>query len=153
MKKIIYIFIMLLLISACTKTVYVPVESKHTITYRDTLVSLKDSIFITIPTETTIDTTTSNDTSTISTTFAQSTAYVSNGKIYHSLKQEGRAKVEVDTVIKLQTITEYVEKPIVTEKFIPTPYVPTIYKIGLWFSIAGILLLILKFIQNLKGGI
>lgn len=137
----------------CGKTVYVPVESKHTITYRDTLISMKDTIYLPIPNETVTDTTTSNDTSTISTTFAQSTAYVSNGKIYHSIKQEGTTKVEVDTVIKLQKVTEYIEKPIITEKFIPPPYIPTIYKVGLWFSIAGILLLILKFIQNLKGGI
>lgn len=134
------------------KTVYVPVESKHTITYRDTLISMKDTIYLPIPNETVTDTT-SNDTSVVSTTFAQSTAYVSNGKIYHTLKQEGTAKVEVDTIIKLQTITEIIEKPIVTEKFIPTPYIPTIYKVGLWFSIAVLLTVALKFIQYLKGGI
>lgn len=134
------------------KTVYVPVESKHTITYRDTLISMKDTIYLPIPNETVTDTT-SNDTSVVSTTFAQSTAYVSNGKIYHTLKQEGTAKVEVDTIIKLQTITEIIEKPIVTEKFIPTPYIPTIYKVGLWFSIGVLLLVALKFIQYLKGGI
>lgn len=142
---------MLLLMCGC-KTVYVPVESKHTITYRDTLISMKDTIYLPIPNETVTDTT-SNDTSVVSTTFAQSTAYVSNGKIYHTLKQEGTAKVEVDTIIKLQTITEIIEKPIVTEKFIPTPYIPTIYKVGLWFSIGVLLLVALKFIQYLKGGI
>ena len=137
----------------CGKTVYLPVDVKHTITYRDTLIMIKDTVMADIPLEVATDTTTSNDTSVITTTFAQASAYVSNGKIYHTLKQEGTAKVEVDTVIKLQKVTEYIEKPIVTEKFIPTPYIPTIYKVGLWFSIAGILLLLLKFIQNLKGGI
>lgn len=143
---------MLLLMCGCGKTIYVPVESTHTIIYRDTLVEIKDTVMMDIPLEVVTDTT-SNDTSVISTTFAQSNVYVSNGKIYHSLKQKGSVKVEVDTVVKLEKITEYIEKPIVTEKFIPTPYIPTIYKVGLWFSIAGILLLILKFIQNLKGGI
>lgn len=143
---------MMLLVCACGKTMYLPVESKHTIIHRDTLIMIKDTVMVDIALEIATDTT-SNDTSVISTTFAQSTAYVSNGKIYHTLKQEGKAKVEVDTIVKLQKVTEYVEKPIITEKFIPTPYIPTIYKVGLWFSIAGIILLILKFIQNLKGGI
>lgn len=154
MNKYIYIVIVLLLMCGCGKTMYVPVESRHTIIQRDTLVQIKDTVMVDIPLEIAKDTTTtSNDTSVISTTFAQSIAYVSNGKIYHTLKQKGSVKVEVDTVIKLQKVTEYIEKPIIKEKFIPTPYIPTIYKVGLWFSIAGIILLILKFIQNLKGGI
>ena len=152
MKKYIYIVIMMLLVCACGKTMYLPVESTHTIIYRDTLIKIKDTVMVDLPLEVVTDTT-SNDTSVISTTFAQSSAYVSNGKIYHTLKQEGSVKVEVDTVVKLQKVTEYIEKPIIAEKFVPTPYIPTIYKVGLWFSIAGILLLILKFIQNLKGGI
>ena len=152
MKKYIYIFIMLLLVCACGKTMYLPVESTHTIIYRDTLIKIKDTVMVDLPLEVVTDTT-SNDTSIISTTFAQSSAYVSNGKIYHTLKQKGSVKVEVDTIVKLEKITEYIEKPIIAEKFVPTPYIPTIYKVGLWFSIAGILLLILKFIQNLKGGI
>lgn len=143
---------MLLLVCGCGKTMYVPVESTHTIIQRDTLIMIKDTLTVDIPLEIAKDTT-SNDTSLISTSFAQSSAYISNGKIYHILKQEGSVKVEVDTVVKLQKVTEYIEKPIIKEKFIPTPYIPTIYKVGLWFSIAGILLLLLKFIQNLKGGI
>lgn len=143
---------MLLLMCGCNRTVYVPVESKHTIIHRDTLIMIKDTLTVDMPLEIATDTT-SNDTSVISTTFAQSSAYVSDGKIYHILKQKGSVKVEVDTIVKLEKITEYIEKPIIAEKFVPTPYIPTIYKVGLWFSIAGILLLILKFIQNLKGGI
>ena len=114
MKKYIYIVIMLLLMCGCNRTVYVPVESTHTIIHRDTLIKINDTLMVDIPLEVVKDST-SNDTSVISTTFAQSSAYVSNGKIYHTLKQEGTTKVEVDTVIKLQKVTEYIEKPIITQ--------------------------------------
>lgn len=149
MIKYIYILITLCCVCACTN--YVPIESKHTITYRDTLVTYRDTLFITIPTEITTDTT-DNDTSTITTTFAQSTAYVTNGKIYHSLKQSGQMTVDIDTIIKFETKTEVIEKPVVIEKMIPTPYVPIIYKVGLWFSIAVLLVVLLKFYHNLKDG-
>ena len=151
MIKYIYILIALCCVCACTCTNYVPIESKHTITYRDTLVKYRDTLFITLPSETVTDTT-DKDTSTISTTFAQSIAYVTNGKIYHTLKQSGQMTVDIDTIIKFETKTEVIEKPVIVEKMIPTPYIPTIYKVGLWFSIAVLLVVVLKFYHNLKDG-
>jgi hypothetical protein len=154
MKKLLFILTLMLMGCTTTKTVYVPTETEHIIEYRDSIIYLNDTIYVNVPYEKVQNIV--PDTSRLETSVAKSIAYLDTiqHKIHHTLENKNTAiKTVRDTVIVVQSKTEYLEKPIVTEKFIPTPYIPTIYKVGLWFSIGVLLLVALKFIQYFKGGI
>lgn len=106
-RVIIYIVLLVACCVACTRTVYVPVESSKTITRveRDTVVE------VVTPQELVINTT-NDTTSTISTTFATSTARIRDGTLHHELQQHKRVDSIPATTIYVHEVDSV---PVVVE--------------------------------------
>lgn len=150
MKKILFILIFILM-GCATKTVYIPTESKHRIEYRDSLIYLNDTVYVNVPYEKVLNIV--PDTSRLETSVAKSIAYLDTiqHKIHHTLENKNTAiKTVRDTVIVVQTKIEYLEKPVIQEVEKPTPYIPTIFWVSLWFSIAVIITILVKLFIKFK---
>lgn len=140
MKKMLFILTLMLAGCTTTKTVYVPSEREHIIVYMDSIIYLNDTIYVNVPYEKVQNIV--PDTSILETSVAKSIAYLdtTQHKIHHTLENKNTAIKKVrDTVIVVQTKTEYLEKPVIQEVEKPTPYIPTVFWISLWFSIAVII--------------
>lgn len=107
---------LLLLLTCCTRMVYVPVESVKTITKteRDTIIE------VSTPYERVVNSTV-DTTSVISTRYATSTAEVSNGILRHELTQHAR-KDSVKTQIVYIHETDSI--PFAVPYPVPEQYVP-----------------------------
>lgn len=139
---------------AAQKTVYVPVEGQHKIEYRDSIIHITDTIKVEIPKEKIVEVVPQLDTSRLETKLAISTAFLDTTKrtINHTLEHKPTAlKQAIDTVIVVQTKTEYLEKPTIVEVETPVKYVPTIYKYSLWFSIAIIAFVLRGIFLKIRG--
>lgn len=140
MKKMLFILTLMFMGCTTTKTVYVPSETEHIIEYRDSIIYLNDTIYVNVPYEKVQNIV--PDTSRLETSVAKSIAYLDTiqHKIHHTLENKNTAiKTVRDTVIVVQSKTEYLEKPVIQEVEKPTPYIPTVFWISLWFSIAIII--------------
>ena len=134
---------------------YIPIENKTYIEYRDSIIQLKDTIYINLPIEKVVNVIPKIDTSILSTKLAVSTAYLDTNSmvIHHTLENRSEPlKKALDTIIIFQTKTEYTEKPVIVEKEKEVKYVPKIYKYAMWFSLTIILMICLKIFSKLKGG-
>lgn len=137
--KYIIIFLFLLPIG-CTKAIYVPVQGEHTIEYRDSLVYLRDTIFVTPPVEEK-ENKTLQDSSHLETSIAVSDAWIDeDNNLNHTLKNKTDTvfKYVYDTVVVSKIVKEYIEKPVITEVEKEIPYVPTIAWICIIYSILSI---------------
>lgn len=117
---------------AAQKTVYVPVDGQHKIEYRDSIIHITDTIKVEIPKEKIVEVVPQLDTSRLETKLAISTAFLDTTKrtINHTLEHKPTAlKQAIDTVIVVQTKTEYLEKPTIVEVETPVPYIPK----GFWW--------------------
>jgi len=130
--KYIIIFLFLLPIG-CTKAIYVPVQGEHTIEYRDSLIYMKDTIFITLPVEEK-EIKTLQDSSHLETSIAVSDAWIDeDNNLNHTLKNKSDTVIKYiyDTVVVTKNVKEYIEKPVITEVEKPVKYIPTLYKISM----------------------
>lgn len=136
--KYIIIFLFLLPIG-CTKAIYVPVQGEHTIEYRDSLVYLRDTIFVTPPVEEK-ENKTLRDSSHLETSIAVSDAWIDeDNNLNHTLKNKDTViKYIYDTVVVTKNVKEYIEKPVITEVEKEIPYVPTFAWICIIYSILSI---------------
>lgn len=134
MKKIINFFNYFLLIifftspmGCCTtkKIQEVPVVQVEKTVIKDSLIYVKDTIYIPLPTEEK-EVITTADSSHLETSLAKSDAWIdSTGMLNHTLKnKEVVYKYIYDTVVVTKTITEYIEVPIIQEVEVPKPYYP-----------------------------
>lgn len=137
--KIIILFLFLLPIG-CTKALYVPVQGEHTIEYRDSLVYLRDTIFVTPPVEEK-ENKTLQDSSHLETSIAVSDAWIDeDNNLNHTLKNKSDTVIKYiyDTVVVTKNVKEYIEKPVITEVEKEIPYVPTFAWICIIYSILSI---------------
>lgn len=137
--KYIIIFLFLLPIG-CTKAIYVPVQGEHTIEYRDSLVYLRDTIFVTPPVEEK-ENKTLQDSSHLETSIAVSDAWIDeDNNLNHTLKNKSDTVIKYiyDTVVVTKNVKEYIEKPVITEVEKEIPYVPTFAWICIIYSILSI---------------
>lgn len=92
---------------------------------KDSLIYIKDTIYIPLPTEEK-EVKTTADSSHLETSLAKSDAWIdSTGHLNHTLKnKEVVYKYIYDTVVVTNTVTEYKEVPIIQEVEVPKPYYP-----------------------------
>ena len=153
MKNILIIIITFLFVScAATKTVYIPTEAVTKIEYRDSLIYIRDTVKIEIPKEIVREVVPQVDTSRLETSVAISEAYLDtlDRRLHHTLKNKETAlKAKLDTIVRVEYINHYIEKPIIKEVEVEVSYIPTFAWICIVFSfmvIAGIIVKIfLKF--------
>ena len=137
--KIIILFLFLLPIG-CAKAIYVPVQGEHTIEYRDSLIYVKDTIFVTPPVEEK-ENKTLQDSSHLETSIAVSDAWIDeDNNLNHTLKNKSDTVIKYiyDTVVVTKNVKEYIEKPVITEVEKEIPYVPTFAWICIIYSILSI---------------
>lgn len=145
----ILILSMLLLMSCAglkkEKIVYVPAETK--IEYRDSLIYIRDTIKVEVPKEVVKEVIPQIDTSYLKTSLAESIAYIDTleRKLHHTLTQKGEIKIKYDTIIKVEKVTEYIEKPVIQEVEVRTPYIPKLF----WVSFISMVILIIGVIVKL----
>ena len=92
---------------------------------KDSLIYIKDTIYIPLPSEEK-EVKTTADSSHLETSLAKSDAWIdSTGHLNHTLKnKEVVYKYIYDTVVVTNTVTEYKEKPVIVEVEVPKPYYP-----------------------------
>lgn len=107
------------------KTKQLPVIQVEKTVIKDSLIYIKDTIYIPLPTEEK-EVKTTADSSHLETSLAKSDAWIdSTGHLNHTLKnKEVVYKYIYDTVVVTNTVTEYKEKPVIVEVEVPKPYYP-----------------------------
>lgn len=107
------------------KAKQIPVVQVEKTVIKDSLVYIRDTIYIPLPTEEK-EVKTTADSSHLETSLAKSDAWIdSTGHLNHTLKnKEVVYKYIYDTVVVTNTVTEYKEKPVIVEVEVPKPYYP-----------------------------
>ena len=158
MKKIekffILIVIPLLMVGCCsTKPTIITPKEEVKVIFKDSIV-IKDSIILT-PIEMVADVNSIYDTLRMETSLAKSSSWIDTTT--NSLKGFMENKKQFQQTERI--IEKYIErtdtiKIVKHEPYpIPEPYVPTIYKYALIFSIIVILLIFGKIYSKIKGGL
>lgn len=156
MKNILIILSFFLMSCAATKTVYVPTEAETIIEYRDTTIRVIDTIKVEVPREIIKEVMPIIDTSRLETSIAYSEAFIDtlDRKLHHTLRNKETAlKSKLDTLVRVQYVNKYIEKEVINEVEVPTPYIPKIAWICIIFTCCWAVLKIAKIIWKFKGGI
>ena len=139
------LLLLLLLTVGCAapKVVYVPTKGEDKIIYRDSTIILRDTIKVPLPVEEK-ETTTKRDSSHLETSIAVSDAWVdSDNNLNHRLRNKNTTlKAKRDTVFVIEYVDKYNTEVVIEEVEKPVKYIPKIYQISLWFSIAVIAFLL-----------
>lgn len=153
MKNILIILLSFFLISGCCTTkqvAEVPIKYIEKIEYRDSLIYIKDTIYIHLPAEEKTNTT-KRDSSHLETSIAISDAWVDNGELNHTLKnKDNPIKTIRDTVFVTTNVIEYKEKEVPVEVPIEVPYIPKIAWICIIFTCCWAVVKIAKIIWKIK---
>lgn len=152
MKNILIILSFFLMIGCCAtkKVVEVPVKYIEKIEYRDSLIYLKDTVYIHLPAEEKTNTT-KRDSSHLETSVAISDAWIDNGELNHTLKNKDKpVKTIRDTVFVTKNVIEYKEKEVPIEVPIDVPYIPTFAWICIVFTCCSIVFIIMKIIMKFR---
>ena len=109
--------ILLLMLMGCNSVKQVPIQTVEKILYKDSLIYLKDTLYIQVPVEVIKEVIPAIDTSYIKTSIAESIAYVdtTERKLHHTLKQTGALKVKYDTIISVQYVDRVITKDVPIE--------------------------------------
>ena len=154
MKKFIYFLIFLTFVGcAGTKKVqYVPTQTEIRVEYRDSLIYVKDTIFVTPPVEEK-ENKTLQDSSHLETSIAVSDAWIDeDNNLNHTLKNKTDTvfKYVYDTVVVSKIVKEYVDRPVIVEVEVPVKYIPKAYKYSMWFSLSILAFFLIKIFLTLK---
>lgn len=154
MKKFIYFLIFLTFVGcAGTKKVqYVPTQTEIRVEYRDSLIYVRDTIFITPPVEEK-SIKTLQDSSHLETSIAVSDAWIDeDNNLNHTLKNKTDTvfKYVYDTVVVSKIVKEYVDRPVIVEVEVPVKYIPKAYKYSMWFSLSILVFFLIKIALTLK---
>lgn len=142
------LLLLLLLTVGCAankKVTYIPTQTVEKIEYRDTTIHIRDTIRVPIPVERIVEVVPQLDTLKMETSVATATAYLdTNSRQLRGNITNKRTTLpaKIDTVFVATIKNHYFEKPIIQEVEKPVPYIPKIYQISLWFSIAVIAFLL-----------
>lgn len=110
-------FVLVGMCTGCSVIKEVPLETIEKIEYRDSLVYIRDTVTVEIPTEKVVQVLPKLDTSILNTSLAESVAYVDTAKmsIYHTLEQKGAVQIQYDTVVKIEYVDRFIEKEVPVE--------------------------------------
>lgn len=147
MKNNLYFIVLIsILMVNCSRVEYIPIQSENKTQIRDSIVFIIDTINVPLPTVEYVKILPEIDTSELESTVAYSKAYydTTSNKIHHTLKNKPYIHVRIDTFFLTKTVEVFKEKPIIKEVEVKVKYVPDIYKYCLWFTIAVIVIWVLK---------
>lgn len=128
------------LIIGCSTIKEVPINNTEKIVYRDTTIFIKDTITVEIPKEVVKEIVPTDTVSVLKTSVAESEAKIHKGMLYHSLKQTGKVKAKVDTIVKVEYKDRYIHKEIPIEVKVEKKVIPNW---AWWSLIANIVIVLL----------
>lgn len=153
MKNILIILSFFLMIGCCASkhAIEVPVKEIVKIEYRDSLIHVKDTIYIQPPVEEKSNKT-KEDSSHLETSMAKSDAWIDvEGNLNHTLENKDTPlKTIRDTIFVTQNVIEYKEKEVPVEVPIDVPYIPTFAWICIVFTFCSIVYIIMKIIMKFR---
>lgn len=149
MKRVINVLVLCTLLVACTKTVFVPIERKVTVTVKET-----DTLIMTKIEKETVRVETPDTCAHAETKYAEADACVSNGRLNLKLRNKD-APVETKTKVITKTIYDSIPYPVEVPVLKKIRYVAWYDKVSRWISgiVLGALLLVLvlKIIKWKRG--
>ena len=121
------IFIIIALLTSCSVTKEIPVQTIEKIEIRDSLIYVRDTVEVPVPYEVVKEVIPDVDTSYLETSLAKSTAYLesSSKKLHHTLEQKGTLQTVIDTfyITQIKEVEKLVEVPVEVVKEVK--YTPT----------------------------
>lgn len=139
MKRIINTLVFCLLFIACTKTVYVPIERKVTVTVKET-----DTLVMTKVERETVHVETPDTCAHAETKYAEADACVSNGRLNLNIRNKD-APVETKTKVITKTIYDSIPYPVEVPVIKKIRYVAWYDKAARALSLIVILTLVIVF--------
>lgn len=152
MKKLM-ILLMILGISSCATTQYVPTTTIDRVVYKDTTIVINDTIMIPIEKEVVKEIIPDLDTSYLETSVAKSVAYLDTAKrkLHHTLTQEGEIRTIIDTFYTTTYIDRYIEKPVIQEVEVIKYKRDNIFWFSIIFNVIVLCFIAMKIFLKLKG--
>lgn len=150
------LLLLLLMCSGCAahkKITYVPTQTIHKVEYRDSVVRVKDTVYIELPVERIVEVIPELDTLKMETSVAEATAYLDIDR--KQLRGELRNKktqlpAKVDTLVVFKNKIEYLEKPVIQKVETPVPYIPKFAWICIVYTCTSVLVLLILGFLKLK---
>lgn len=108
------IFIIIALLTSCSVTKEIPVQTIEKIEYRDSLIYVHDTVNVEVPYEKIVQVLPKDTTSIINTSIATSKAELIEGLLHHELEQKGTVKTQIDTfyITQIKEVEKIVEVPV-----------------------------------------
>lgn len=150
------LLLLLLMCSGCAmnkKITYVPTQTIDRIEYRDSVIRVKDTVYVELPVEKIVEVIPEVDTLKMETSVAEATAYLdTNTKQLRGELRNKRTKLptKIDTVFLVTHKNHYLEKPVIKEVEKPVPYIPKFAWICIVYTCTSVLLLLILGFLKLK---
>lgn len=122
--KNLFLVILMIFLTGCATTTYVPVTDYEKIVYRDSTVYITDTVEVPIPTYIEKVVVPQDTSSVIQGNLSRSEAFICNGQLNHSLEEKGSVKVVYDTVVTVQYVDRIVERDNIVEVEVEKKYIP-----------------------------
>lgn len=140
-----------MLLICCGTIKEIPVQTVEKVVVKDSVVYVRDSVWVEVPVEKIIRVLPADTTSQIATSLAFSEAKITSGILTHSLEQKGQIKAKIDTfyVTQIKEVEKYVDVPI--EVIVEKKYIPSWAWISLIINIVITLLIAFRIYLKTKG--
>lgn len=134
----------------CSTVKYVPIDTSSQVIVRDSIIHVRDTVRVEVPKEIVREIVPQDTVSILKTSLAESTAKVENGKLNHSLRQQGTVKVKIDTcyITKIEEKITYQEVPVEVIKEVK--HIPNWVSYSLLVNIGFLVLIGLRLYFKLK---
>lgn len=135
---------------SCSSLKEIPIETVEKVVVKDSVVFVRDSVYVEVPKEVIKEILPTDTTSVLSTSVATSTAKVEKGTLTHRLEQKGVIPVRIDThyITKIKEVEKMVEVPVEVE--VIKYKRDTIFWLSIIFNIAVLLVIAFKIYLKIK---
>lgn len=135
---------------SCSSLKEIPVATVEKVVVKDSVVFVRDSVYVEVPKEVIKEILPTDTTSVLSTSVATSTAKVEKGTLTHRLEQKGAIPVRIDThyVTKIKEVEKMIEVPVEVE--VIKYKRDTFFWLSIIFNIAVLLVIAFKIYLKMK---
>lgn len=132
------------LVLGCGSIKEIPVQTVEKVVVKDSVVYVRDSVWVEVPKEKIVRVLPADTTSQIATSLAFSEAKIEKGILTHSLEQKGQIRAKIDTVITVQYVDRFINKEVPVEVVKEVKHIPNFFWFSLILNVVGILILTFK---------
>lgn len=138
------------MVVGCGTVKEVPIQTIEKVVIKDTTIYVKDTVTVEIPKEVIKEIVPQDTVSVLRTSVAESEAKIQQGMLHHSLKQTGKVKVKVDTVVRVQYVDRLINKEVPVEVVKEVKYIPDLYWYSLIFNVIVLCYIAFKIYLKIK---